>query len=141
MGTLPNKSPSRGWQGDLWSSSDTTKGAVLGPFPWCEDGLQMELSNIFTRLKIMSKEKERERPPDDIVNMTDVFRSHKECDKPRVVQIDGPPGMGITTNCQKLAYDWSVENIAPDTSFPKVEILRLVHSGIVGRGGCPRQEN
>ena len=86
----------------------------------------MELSNIFTRLKIISKKKERARPTGDIVNMIDVFTPHKECDKPRVVLIEGQPGMGKTTYCQKLAYDWSLEDIAPDTSFPKVEMLLLL---------------
>ena len=58
--------------------------------------------------------------------MTDVFSPHKECGKPRVVLIEGQPGMGKTTYCQKLAYDWSVAGIPPDSSFPKVEILLLL---------------
>ena len=96
------------------------------PFPWCEDELQFELSNIFTRLVIMSKEKQRARKTDNIVSMTDVFAPHEECGKPRVVLIEGQPGMGKTTYCQKLAYDWSVAGIAPEASFPKVEILLLL---------------
>ncbi len=102
------------------------KGAVLCPFPWCEDELQLGLSNIFTRLKIISKEKERARLTEDIVNMTDVFKPHVECNKPRVVLIEGQPGMGKTTYCQKLAYDWSVEDISPEASFPKVEMMLLL---------------
>ncbi|KAL9988301.1 hypothetical protein ACROYT_G002733 [Oculina patagonica] len=102
------------------------KGAVLCPFPWCEDDLQLELSNIFTRLKIVSRKKERAKLTDDIVNMTDVFKPRKECDKPRVVLIEGQPGMGKTTYCQKLAYDWSVEDIAPEASFPEVKMLLLL---------------
>ena len=102
------------------------KGAVLCPFPWCEDELQLELSNIFTRLVIISKKKERARKTDNIVNMTDVFAPHKECDKPRVVLIEGQPGMGKTTYCQKLAYDWSVAGIPPEASFLEVEILLLL---------------
>ena len=51
--------------------------------------------------------------------MTDVFKSHEECEEPRVVLIEGQPGMGKTTYCQKLAYDWSVEDISPEASFPK----------------------
>lgn len=84
------------------------------------------MSNIFTRLVIMSKEKERARKTDNIVSMTDVFAPHRECGKPRVVLIEGQPGMGKTTYCQKLAYDWSVAGIAPEASFPKVEILLLL---------------
>ena len=102
------------------------KGAVLCPFPWCEDELQLKLSNIFTRLQIVSRTKERSQLTDDIVNMTEIFKSHPECDNPRVVLIEGNPGMGKTTYCQKLAYDWSVGEIPPDASFPEVEILLLL---------------
>ena len=102
------------------------KGAVLCPFPWCEDELQLKLSNIFTRLQIFSRRKERSQLTDDSVNMTEIFKSHPECDNPRVVLIEGNPGMGKTTYCQKLAHDWSVGEISPDASFPEVEILLLL---------------
>jgi len=102
------------------------KGAVLCPFSWCEEELQFELPNIFTRLEIKSKTKERAKLTEDTVNMTDVFRPHPECATPRVVLIEGDPGMGKTTYCQKLAYDWSVGEIPPEASFPKVEILLLL---------------
>ena len=45
--------------------------------------------------------------------MTDAFKSHEECEEPRVMLIEGQPGMGKTTYYQKLAYDWSVEDISP----------------------------
>ena len=102
------------------------KGAVLCPFPWCEDELQLKLSNIFTRLKIVSRTKERSQLTDNTVNMTDVFKPHRECHSPRVVLIEGNPGMGKTTYCQKLAYDWSVGEIPPDASFPEGKILLLL---------------
>ena len=99
------------------------KGDVLLPFPWCEDELQMKMSNIFTRLQIVGRKKERARLTDDNVNMSDVFRPHKECEKPRVVLIEGEPGIGKTTYCQKLAYDWSVGDISAEASFPEVDML------------------
>lgn len=102
------------------------KGAVVCPFPWCEDELQLELSNIFTRLNMTSKKKERAKITGEQVKMTDVFKPHEECEKPRVVLIEGQPGMGKTTFCQKLAYDWSVAGIPPEASFPEVEILLLL---------------
>ena len=58
--------------------------------------------------------------------MTDVFRPHEECEEPRVVLIEGQPGMGKTTYCQKFAYDWSVEDISPEACFPKVKMLLLL---------------
>ena len=58
--------------------------------------------------------------------MTDAFRSHEECKEPRVVLIEGEPGIGKTTCCQKLAYDWSVECISAEACFPKVKMLLLL---------------
>ena len=103
------------------------------PFPWCEEELQFELSKIFTRLTIVGRKKERAKLTKDPVKMTDVFKPCKksecrcECkcgrEKPRVVLIEGPPGMGKTCYCQKLAYDWSVGDITTESSFPKVDML------------------
>ena len=58
--------------------------------------------------------------------MTDAFKSHEECEEPRVMLIEGQPGMGKTTYYQKLAYDWSVEDISPEASFPKVKMLLVL---------------
>ena len=102
------------------------KGAVLCPFPWCEDDLQLKLSKIFTRLQIFSKDIERARRTDKVVQMTDAFMPHEECEEPRVVLIEGQPGMGKTTYCQKLAYDWSVEYISDEACFPQVKMLLLL---------------
>ena len=99
---------------------------MLCPFPWCEDELQLKLSNIFTRLQIVRRKKERSKLTSDTVNMTDVFKPRPECHSPRVVLIEGNPGMGKTTYCKKLAYDWSVGEIPPDASFPEVKILLLL---------------
>ena len=102
------------------------KSAVLCPFSWCEDELQLKLDNIFTRLQIVSKTMERSKLTDDIVNMTDVFRSHAECEDPRVVLVEGHPAMGKTICCQKLAHDRSLSRIPEDGWFPKVEMLLLL---------------
>ena len=109
------------------------KGTVLCPFPWCEEELQFELSKIFTRLTIVCRKKERAKLTKDPVKMTEVLRPYKICEcgyeckcereKPRVVLIEGEPGIGKTTSCQKLAYDWSVGDTLKEPSFPKVDIL------------------
>ena len=95
--------------------------------------MQFELSKIFTRLTIVGRKKERGKLTEDSVKMTEVLRPFKNCEckceckcerkKPRVVLIEGEPGMGKTTYCQKLAYDWSVGDIPTESSFPKVDML------------------
>ena len=102
------------------------KSALLCPFPWCEDELQFKLDNIFTRLRIVSKTTEWSKLTDNVINMTDVFIPHAECENPRVVLVEGNPAMGKTTYCQKLAHDWSLNRIAENSWFPKVEILLLL---------------
>ncbi|XP_068689640.1 uncharacterized protein [Montipora foliosa] len=99
---------------------------VVYPFPWCE-GFSFQLENIFTRLKIVAKEKTHGTLTKEITNMTSIFTSHEECQDSRIVLIEGEPGMGKTTYCQKLAYDWATKQDHQwDESFPRVEVLLLL---------------
>ena len=43
----------------------------------------------------------------------------------RTVLIEGEPGMGKTTYCQKLAYDWA-KGQETHASFPQVKLLLLL---------------
>ena len=106
----------------------------LVPFPWCDD-LNFNLNEIFTRLKIVNKEKTRGTLDDDeITNMTAIFRPHPDCQKPRILLIEGEPGMGKTTYSQKLAYDWANKQDEWDTSFPSIEVLLLLRCNDVKSG-------
>ena len=95
------------------------------PLPWCEH-FSFHLNDIFTRLKIVSKEKTRGELTDEITNMTAIFKAHADCQKPRTVLIEGEPVMGKTTYCQKLAYDWATKQEEWDASFPGIEVLLLL---------------
>ena len=98
----------------------------LAPFAWC-DYPNFNLNDIFTRLKIVNREKTRGTLTDDeITNMTAIFRPHPKCQKPRKVLIEGDPGMGKTTYSQKLAYDWANKQNEWDASFPAIEVLLLL---------------
>ncbi|XP_068745832.1 NLR family CARD domain-containing protein 3-like [Montipora capricornis] len=101
-----------------------TREGWLAPFPWCEE-FRFHLDNIFTRLKMVSRKKERGTKTDSIVNMLEIFKPHEECSQPRKILIEGQPGMGKTTYCNKVAYDWA-RNCKSGDSFPDVQVLLLL---------------
>ena len=74
----------------------------------------------------LNKEKTRGTLSEEITNMTAIFKAHEGCQKPRTVLIEGDPGMGKTTYCQKLAYDWANRREEWDESFPEIELLLLL---------------
>ena len=100
----------------------------LAPFPWCEE-FQFNLDNIFTRLTMVSRKKERGIKSLETVSMNDIFKPHEECPQPRTVLIEGNPGIGKTTYCNKLAYDWATkeleqgEETSTGSSFPKFKVV------------------
>ena len=94
----------------------------LAPFPWCEE-FHFHLSDVFTRLKMVKKKKTRGTSTSEGVEMSAIFQPHEECPKPRTVLIEGNPGMGKTTYCNKLAYDWAVEEGETEASFPKFQVV------------------
>ena len=100
------------------------EGSVL-PVPWCED-FSFHLDELFTRLRIINKEKTRGTLSEEITNMTAIFKALEGCLKPRTVLIEGDPGMGKTTYCQKLVYDWANRQGEWDESFPEIELLLLL---------------
>ena len=102
-----------------------TREQRLLPVPWCED-FSFHLNEIFTRLKIVGKEKTRGVLTDDITDMTAIFKPHVECQSPRTVLIEGDPGMGKSTYCQKLAYDWATKQKDFNPSFPDIDVLLLL---------------
>ena len=96
------------------------------PVPWC-DSFSFQLENIFTRLRIVAKEKTRGKTTKELTSMTSIFTPHEDCQQPLVVLIEGEPGIGKTCYCQKLAYDWATKQGCEwDESFPRVEVLLLL---------------
>ena len=106
----------------------------LAPFPWCED-FQFQLSDIYTRLRMVSREKKaRATAEQRVVETTEIFKPHEECEKPRKVLIEGKPGMGKTTYCNKVAYDWATKKHKAGDYFAEFELLLLLKCCDVGIG-------
>ena len=97
----------------------------LAPFPWCEE-FHFHLDNVYTRLKVISRKKERGTATNNTVDMSEILKPHEECSQPRTVLIEGKPGMGKTTYCKKLVYDWATRNQEAEYGFPTFETVLLL---------------
>ena len=93
----------------------------LSPFPWCEE-FNFNLNDIFTKPTIVTRDKAGRSVAERIDSTTGVFKPHKDCSRPRTVLIEGEPGMGKTTYCQKMACDWA-NDLEIDVSFPSFKLL------------------
>ncbi|XP_067041353.1 protein NLRC3-like [Acropora muricata] len=97
---------------------------MIVPIPWCDE-FSFQIENIFTRLKIVEKEKTRGiTTTKEVTNMTGIFTPHKGCKQPLIVLIEGEPGMGKTTYSQKLVFDWASKQCRDwYETFPRIDVL------------------
>ena len=99
-----------------------SEGVIL-PVPWCAE-FSFQIENIFTRLRIVQREKTRGIVTKEVTNMTGIFTPNEFCEQPLIVLIKGEPGMGKTIYCQKLVFDWaSKQSREWDDSFPRIDVL------------------
>ena len=75
---------------------------------------------------MISRKKTRGTATDNIVNMSGIFKPHEECPQPRTVLIEGKPGMGKTTYCKKMVYDWATGKQEAEDCFPRFQIVLLL---------------
>ena len=96
----------------------------LRPLLW-DSTIELPLDDVYTRLKIVSRRKADFRVDDNEVNVFDIFTA---LDKGEDVMtlVEGSPGIGKTTFCLKLAYDWAHGKIPAECSFPKFELMLLL---------------
>ena len=57
--------------------------------------------------------------------MFQIFQPHEECSQPKRVLIEGKPGMGKTTYCDKIAFNWAKKRKG-GKSFPDVLLVLLL---------------
>ena len=70
---------------------------------------------------MVNRKRDRSELTDQVCKMCDIFQSREECENPRVVLLEGDPGMGKTVFCQKLTYDWATGKT--DGFMAEVEVL------------------
>ena len=120
--------------------------AKLRPLFWVNP-MQLPLEKVYTRLKIVSRERggiqgetkcwgdaiwAEDSRRDEIlaearankVNPCDVFGLLKE-NKDVMTIVEGSPGIGKTTFCLKLAYDWANQSSSA-ASLPEFELVLLL---------------
>ena len=83
------------------------------------------MEEVYTRLKIVSRGKCSVWVEDDDVNVFDIFKV-PDIGEHVMTIVEGSPGIGKTTFCLKLAYDWAHGNIPSKCSFPKIEFVFLL---------------
>ena len=95
--------------------------------PWCEE-FTFSLENVFTRLKHVKKDGEIGQFG-DIHHLIDIFKVDKHGHRPRTVLIEGKSGMGKTTYCQKLAYDWASNQGEWEKLSLQIQVLMSLECG------------
>ena len=96
----------------------------LRPLLW-DSTIQLPIEKVYTRLKIVSRGKLAIQLNKDDVNVFDIFKV-PDIGEDVMTIVEGSPGIGKTTFCLKLAYDWAHGNIPSECSFPKFEFVFLL---------------
>ena len=98
------------------------KRARFKPLSWLNT-MQFPLKSVYTRLKIISRRKaDFQLEESGGIGMYDIFKAKDV----KMTLVEGSPGIGKTTFCLKIAYDWASEEMPPNSSFPKFEFALLL---------------
>ena len=98
--------------------------SLLKPLPW-ENTFKLPLEDVYTRLSIVSRRKSDFKLEAGEINMYDIFKTLDKGEDAMVL-IEGSPGIGKTTFCLKISYDWTNEKIPNDFCFPVFELVLLL---------------
>ncbi|XP_067019540.1 uncharacterized protein [Acropora muricata] len=92
--------------------------AELRPLLWMKN-MKLPLEKVYTRLRVVSRRKAGSWE----IGVDDIFES-SEKDSDPLVLVEGSPGIGKTTFCLKLVYDWA--NGAMPRNFPCFKLVFLL---------------
>ena len=81
--------------------------------------------NPYTELKNFQPRKFGIQVKNDDVDMYEIFKDLKKGEDVMTL-VEGSPGIGKTTFCLKLAYDWARETVPTNSSFPKLQFVLLL---------------
>ena len=81
--------------------------------------------NPATNLKVFQPRKCGIQVKNDEVDIYQIFTDLKKGEDVMTL-VEGSPGIGKTTFCLKLAYDWARETVPTNSSFPKLEFVLLL---------------
>lgn len=95
------------------------KDQLLSP-PWCVE-FNFRLESLFTKLTI--RDPSMAQPTERTIHLKDVFTADRYGKKSRTVLIEGKPGIGKTTYCQKLAYDWANQLEESEKFLSQIQVL------------------
>ena len=98
--------------------------SLLKPLPW-ENTFKLPLEDVYTRLSIVLRRKSDFKLEGGEINMYDIFKTRNKGEDAMVL-VEGSPGMGKTTFCLKISYDWTNEKIPNDFCFPVFELVLLL---------------
>ena len=93
----------------------------MKPLLW-ENTITLPLEDVYTRLKIVSRRKRDFQLEHDEVSMYGIFEENDDV----VVLVEGSPGIGKTTFCLKIAYDWAKQQMPKGYSFPEFVVVLLL---------------
>ena len=96
----------------------------LKPLSWFNT-VRLPLQDVYTRLKIVSRRNSDYQEENSEVGMYEIFKALSKGGDVMTLA-EGSPGIGKTTFCLKLAYDWARETVPTNSSFPKFEIVLLL---------------
>ena len=81
--------------------------------------------NTYTELKNFQPRKFGIQVKNNEVEMYEIFKDFKKGEDVMTL-VEGSPGIGKTTFCLKLAYDWARETVPTNSSFPKLQFVLLL---------------
>ena len=99
------------------------KRAVLRPLLLSED-MKLQLNMVYTDLIVVPRRVVHSKSSERGDYVQDIFGSSEKGENHSMVLVEGNPGIGKTTYCLKLAYDWAKGSM-PST-FPVFEFVFLL---------------